>query len=35
MPGVGDTIPRLKFFDTFSNSIDDARAIISKRKRKR
>jgi hypothetical protein len=35
MAGVGDAIPRLKFFDAFSDSSDDARAIITRRKRKR
>jgi len=35
MPGVGDTIPRLKFCDAVADRIDDARAIITRRKRKR
>ena len=35
MASVGDTIPRFKFFDAFSDSIDDARAIKTRRKRKR
>src|SRR5215471_13271441 len=35
MASVGDTIPWREFFDAFSDSIDDARAIKTRRKRKR
>src|SRR5262245_31033321 len=35
MASVRDTIPRLKFFDAFSDSIDDACAIKTRRKRYR